>query len=186
MSVIGSRGADVLPAEGRAARRIVLTLLLVGAVAIQSTLFSTFTIMGVVPQLVLVVALALAFLEGEQVGAIAGFFGGLLVDLLSPGAIVGLSSFVYTLLGYGVGRAAYYSVPGSAVAPVALVALASLVGEFLYAGASVLLGQRWIAIADTVRIAFLVVAYNALLTPFVFPLVRRAVRRLERDRVIQL
>lgn len=186
MSTIRLPGSDIIPVEGRAARRVVLALLLIGAVAIQSTVFSTLTLMGVVPQLVFVVAVVLAFLQGEEAGALAGFFGGLLVDLLSPGAVVGLSAFVYTLSAYAVGRASYYAVPGSAVAPVALVAMASLLGESLYAGASVLLGQRWIGIGDTSRIVLLVVLYNTLLTPFVFPLIRRVVRRLERDRVIRL
>lgn len=186
MSTLRLPGPDLLPAEGVTARRMVLALLLIGAVAVQSTVFSTLTIMGVVPQLVFVVVVTLAFLEGETVGAIAGFFGGLLVDLLSPGAIVGLSSFVYALLAYGVGRVAYYAVPGSVVAPVALVAMASIAGESFYALASLLLGQRWVGLADAVRIASLVVVYNTLLTPFVFPLTRRVVRRLERDRVIRL
>lgn len=186
MSVLRPTTYDVLPTEGRAARRLVLALLLVAAVALQSTVFSALTIMGVVPQLVLVVVVSLAFLEGEEVGAIAGFCGGLLVDLLSPGATVGLSSFTYALVAYGVGRAAYYAVPGSLVAPVALVALASVAAEALYAVSSVVLGRPWVSFGDSLRIGAAVVLYNTLLAPFAFPLVRRIVRRLDRDRVIRL
>jgi hypothetical protein len=38
-------------------------------------------------------------------------------------------------------------------------------------------GQPWISLADTAQVAGLVVLYNTLLTPFVYPLVRRVSER---------
>src|SRR3990170_7031770 len=85
-------------------RLLAVGALVVLAVALQSTLLSYATILGVIPQLVLVVVLCLAFTDGEKVGLVAGFFGGLLQDLQLPeGSIVGLYALVYTLVGYAIG-----------------------------------------------------------------------------------
>ncbi|MGH2777606.1 MAG: rod shape-determining protein MreD [Actinomycetota bacterium] len=153
------------------------------AVAIQSTLLAQATILGVIPQLVLVVVISLAFLDGERVGTVMGFFGGLLIDMLLPNAIVGLTALIYTLLGYGVGLIRYMAPPDSVWTPVFAVAGASAVAELGYAALAIIMGQRWVSLSETVKIAGLVVLYNTLLTPFVFPLVRRVADRFRPEKV---
>lgn len=153
-------------------------------VALQSTLLSYATILGVIPQLVLVVVLCLAFTDGERVGLVAGFFGGLLQDLQLPeGSIVGLYALVYTLVGYGVGMLREYTPAESVWTPVIGVGVATAVVEFSYALLAILLGQQWVGIAFTTKVVGLVVLYNVLLTPLVFPLVRRVADRFRPERV---
>jgi hypothetical protein len=48
------------------------------------------------------------------------------------------------------------------------------------------MGQRWVSLEETVKIAGLVVLYNTLLTPFVFPLIRRVADRFRPERVVRL
>src|SRR5688500_20185489 len=86
-------------AEAGLARMVAIGLLVVVAIALQSAVLARMTLLGVIPQLVLVVVVSLAYLDGERVGATAGFAGGLLQDLLLPLSIVGLTARVYTLTG---------------------------------------------------------------------------------------
>ena len=157
--------------------------MLIVALALQSTLLAQATILGVIPQLVLVLVVVLAFLDGERVGTVVGFFGGLLIDLLLPQAIVGLTALLFTLIGYGVGLIRYAAPPESVWTPVFTVAGASAVAELGYAALAIIMGQKWVTLAETVQIAGLVVLYNTLLTPFVFPLVKRVADRFRPEKV---
>lgn len=153
------------------------------AVALQSTLLARLTLLGVIPQLVLVVVVSLAYLEGPRVGLVVGFAGGLLQDLLLPQSIIGLTAFVYILVGYGVGSLRQFA-PGESVwSPVLAVALASAVAEFGYALLAIILGQEWVSLSYTAKVTGLVVLYDTLLTPFAFPLVRRVAARFRPERV---
>jgi rod shape-determining protein MreD len=154
------------------------------ALALQSTLLARLTILGVIPQLVLLVVVALAFLEGERVGVVVGFFGGLLLDLqLPPGSILGLTALVYTMIGFGVGTLRQFSLGESVWAPVFVVAASSAIAEGSYALLSILMGQPWVSLSMTAQLAGLVVLYNTLLTPFVFPVVKRIADRVRPERV---
>ncbi|MGH2748707.1 MAG: rod shape-determining protein MreD [Actinomycetota bacterium] len=154
------------------------------ALTVQTTVLARVTLLGVIPQLVLVVVVILAYLDGENVGMATGFAGGMLQDLLlPPGAITGLYALVYTLVGYGVGVLRQFAPSESVWTPVLTVALASAVVEVSYSLLAIMLGQQWISITDTVRVVGLVVLYNTLLTPFVFPLVKRVADRFRPERV---
>ena len=157
--------------------------MVIGALALQSTLLVHFTIAGVIPQLVLVVIVSLSFVDGPRVGAATGFFGGLLIDLLIPQSIVGISCLVYSLVGYAVGTFRQYAPADSVWTPLLAVAISSFVAEAGYALLAVILGEPWVSIDYTLRVIGLVTLYNCLLTPFVFPTVRRVAKRVRPDRV---
>lgn len=165
------------------ARMLVTGLIVIVTLALQSTVLARMTLLGVIPQLVLVVVVSLAYLDGERVGAAAGFAGGLMQDLLLPQSIVGLTALVYTLIGYGVGVLRQYTTAESVWTPVFAVTIASAVAEISYATLAVLLGQEWVSIAYTGKVIGLIVLYNTLLTPFVFPLVKKIASRFRPQRV---
>lgn len=165
------------------ARIAAVAALLIVAVALQSTVLVRMTILGVVPQLILLVTVSLAYTDGARVGLVAGFFGGLFQDLLLAGSIAGLTALVYTLICYTVGVFRQYAPAESVWAPVLTVAIASAVAELGYAALAVLLGQPWVSFDFTIKVAGLVVLYNTLLTPFVFPIVRKVAERYRPERV---
>ena len=167
-------------AHGSLARIVAVAALVVVALAVQSTLLAQMTLLGVIPQLVLVVVVCLAFSDGERVGVVVGFAGGMLLDLLLPQAIVGLTALIYTVVGYEVGRLRQFAPTESVWAPVMTVAVASAFAEGSYAILSIILGQPWVSLTYTAKVVGLVVLYNTLLTPFVFPLVRRVADRFHR------
>ena len=165
-------------------RIIAVGAVVVTALTLQTTILSRLTLLGVIPQLVLVVVVSLAWLDGERVGVTAGFFGGLLLDLqLPPASIVGLTALVYTFVGYGVGYFRQYSVGESVWAPALAVAVASALAEGGYALLAILLGRAWVTLAFTAKVVGLVILYDTLLTPFVYPLVRRVADRFRPERV---
>lgn len=157
------------------------------ASAVQSTVLSYATILGVIPQVVLVVILSLAFTDGGRVGLVCGFFAGLLQDLQLPeGSVVGLYALVYTLVGYAVGQIREVAPAESVWTPLLAVAAATAIVEASYATLAILLGQEWVSIGFTAKVIGLVVLYNTLLTPLVFPLVRRVADRFRPERVYRL
>jgi rod shape-determining protein MreD len=175
------RGRGFLNETGiRRALAFAATLLL--ALVIQSTLLVKVTLLGVIPQLTLVVVVGFAYLDGERVGTVAGFCVGILQDLLLPQSIIGLTALVYTLVGFTVGRARQYA-PDSVWAPVAMAAGASAAAELGYALLSIMLGQPWVSISFTLRVIGLVALYNTLLMPLVFPFLRRVADRYRPERV---
>ncbi len=163
-----------------------ITAILIVAVVLQSTLLTKVTLLGVNPQLLFVVIMCLALSEGEVVGVVVGFFGGLMQDFLLPEAIVGLTALIYTFVGYAVGMARYTLPSQSVWTPVFIVAAASAITEFGYALLSIIMGQNWVSLGYTAKIAGLVILYNTLLTPFVFPLVKRIADKVRRERIVRL
>lgn len=164
-------------------RAVAIAAVIVLALALQSTVLVKMTLLGVVPELVLVVVVSLGYLDGERVGTASGFFGGLMLDLLLPQSIIGLTALVYTLVGYGVGTMRQFAQGESVWTPVFAVVIASAVAQVSYALLAIILGQPWVSIAFTAKVIGLVVLYNTLLTPFVFPLVRRVADRFRPEKV---
>jgi rod shape-determining protein MreD len=77
---------------------------LIGAAALlQSTVFSTLELAGGTPDLLLVTLLGISLLRGSVTGAIAGFAGGLVLDVANMGTL-GVSSLLLALAGYWTGR----------------------------------------------------------------------------------
>jgi rod shape-determining protein MreD len=181
MSSARSQGG-MFPDVG-AGRVAAIAAILIGALALQSTLVAQVTLLGVIPQLVLIVVVSLAFTDGPRVGVVTAFAGGLLQDLLLPQSIVGLTALVYVLIAYGVGSFRDYSSTESVWAPVFAVALSSLLAEASYALLAVILGQPWVSFVFTTKVIGLVVLYNTLLTPLLFPLIRRVADRFRPERV---
>ena len=186
MSVVkDARRATGLLDELGITRMGAIAVVIIVALALQSTVLTRATLLGVIPQVLLVVLVSFAYLDGERVGAATGFFGGLLQDFLIVGSIVGLYALVYTLVGFAVGSFRKYAPAESVWTPVLIVMVASGAAEFGYAIFNILMGQRWVSLSYTAKVGGLVVLYNTLLTPFVFPMVRRVADRFRPERVHQ-
>jgi cell shape-determining protein MreD len=91
------------PAPGRGLRYVAL-LIVVGAF-VQSVLprVDIGSLEGI-PNLLVAVVVAVAALRGVMVGACAGFAGGLLLELITPSATLGLFALAYVVIGAWCGR----------------------------------------------------------------------------------
>src|SRR6266487_4828453 len=102
------------------------------ALVLQSTVFAKVTLAGAKPELVYMVTIILAFLEGPSSGAVAGFAGGMAEDFLLNQP-KGITALTLTLVGYSVGLLRQYIVSPSPLLPVFLVGLSTTAG-FLFFG----------------------------------------------------
>lgn len=101
------------PGRGNGLRYVVALVL--GAVLIQVTVMPRVDIGPIegTPNLVVAIVVAVATLRGVVVGAAAGFAGGILVELLTPGDTLGVLALAYVAIGAYCGRfAASSDAPG--------------------------------------------------------------------------
>jgi rod shape-determining protein MreD len=153
-------------------RTVSWTVVVVTALVLQSTVFAQITLAGTKPDLVYLVTIVLAFLEGPSSGAVAGFFGGMAEDFLLD-LPKGITALTLTLVGYVVGAIRQYVVTPSPVLPVLVVGGATVVGTLFNQFVAFLLGQLNVSLGQVIRVALLAGLYNAILTPLVFPVIRR-------------
>jgi len=73
------------------------------AALLQVVIVSSLVVAGGAPDLLLVVVVALALLRGSIPGAVLGFVGGVVVDLVTLGTL-GVTSLILTLAGFWAGR----------------------------------------------------------------------------------
>jgi len=162
--------------------------LIIFVVAIlQVSAFSSVTVGGGGPDVLLVTLVSIALLRGSIAGAVVGFCAGLVVDVTTLGTL-GLTSLLFTLIGYWAGR--YGETTGRGRPHAALLttlAATVFVGFGGYAVQS-MLGE---AISARVVVAALPAAlvWNALLIYPVSGVVRRIIgapERVERAREVEL
>jgi rod shape-determining protein MreD len=153
-------------------------LLFVAAVA-QVSIFSELHVFGAVPDLLLVSLVSLALLRGSVVGAVGGFFAGLLVDTATLGTM-GLTSLVLTLAGYWIGRYGETTGRDRAHAPFLSVAVVTVLYELGLLVVHFVLGESAPAGA-VVRSLVPAVVLNLILTAPLYALWRRVLRTAERD-----
>jgi rod shape-determining protein MreD len=151
----------------------------VTALLLQSAVLSRLPLPGGAPDLLLVVVVAFALVEGPLAGMLTGFAAGLLADLGSDHAL-GRLGLVLALVGYLVGLLADDR-PRSPLLPLGVVALAVCGAVAVHAGEGLLLGDPRVSGAAVRASLPGTVAYSVALAPLVVPLVRALVRRLDGD-----
>lgn len=153
-------------------RTLSWTAVVLTALLLQSTLFARVTLGGAKPELVYLVTIILAYLEGPSSGALAGFVGGMAEDFLLNQP-KGITALTLTLVGYAVGNLRQFISSASPLVPVVVVGAATTSGILFNGLVSFLLGQLVVGFGYLARVALLSGLYNALLTPLVYPLIRR-------------
>ena len=76
--------------------------IIVVALLIQLTLTNSITILGLKPDLIMVVVVVFSLLKGEKEGTISGFASGLLQDIFSTG-LLGINALAKTVIGFTCG-----------------------------------------------------------------------------------
>jgi len=142
------------------------------ALVLQSTVFAQVKLADAKPDLVYLVTIVLAFLEGPAAGAMAGFFGGMAEDFLLDQP-KGITALTLTLVGYTVGTIRQYVVTPSPILPVLVVGAATTAAVLFNQFVTFLLGQLTVGAGYVIKVALLEGVYNAVLTPFLFPVIRR-------------
>lgn len=153
-------------------RTIAWIAVVVTALLLQSTIFTQIELAGARPELLYLLTIGLAMLEGPSAGAIAGFTAGMAQDFLLN-APKGITALALTLVGYIVGTVRPFVTTPSPLLPVLMVAGFTFGGVLFYGFVSFLLGQLTEGLVYLLRVAVLSSLYNAVLTPLFFPVLRR-------------
>jgi rod shape-determining protein MreD len=137
----------------RSILRIALVIFIV--LMVQQTVMIDLRVDGAHPDLLWLLPITAALLDGPETGAIVGFWAGLSFDLVLPTPF-GLSALVGCLLGYTTGTLTAAVDPRAAwLKPVAAVA-GSLAADMLFAVLGAILGQEQMVQINFLSLALVV------------------------------
>ena len=139
---------------------------------LQAVVFSSTPVLGGAPDLLLVTIVAVGLLRGSVAGALAGFGGGLIVDLLTLDTL-GVTSLVLTLAGFWAGRYGETTGRGRASAPLTSVAVITVLAAVFGFGLRYLLGEEVVAHQALITALLPAFVLNVLLAFPLYRLVRR-------------
>jgi len=154
----------------QAAGRLALLGLLGGM--IQLTTVSQISIFGVPADLSPLLVASVGFLCGSISGAVFGFFLGLFVDTVLIQTL-GVTSLVFTGVGYGAGRVRELRDPAHALAPVVVGAAATAIAAIGFSLLQFLLGVEAPVSLLLLRQILMTIVLNTLLALPVYAVCRR-------------
>ena len=159
--------------------RFRVPLVVVTALVVHLALLSRVRVFGVMPDLMLLVAIAAGYTAGPSGGAAVGFVSGMVVDLFLETPL-GLSALVFTLVGFAVGTVGTGILRAAWWIPMLTALVASAVGEVLFAVAGAMVGQTHLVTTRLGVVAAVVGVTNALLAPLAIRMVGWAMARTPR------
>lgn len=166
------------------ARVCLVVLAVLVALVLQTTVFPHLAWRGIVPDLVLLVVVAVGLVRGSQSGLVVGFGAGVLLDLAPPAEhSAGRWALALMLVGYVAGRLRRDVLPSVGTA-LATVAACSFLGASVFALSGLLLDATSATIPDLLRVVVAAVVWDVVLAAFVLPPVTRALDRLEPERLV--
>ena len=166
-------------------RRVLsITAVVVTALLLQSTVFADLKLLGVRPELMYLITIIIAIIEGPREGMIVGFVGGMAQDFLLNQP-KGITALTLTLVGYAAGLARQYIVSSSPLMPTLLVAAGTAAGVAFYQVVASLLGQLSEPFSYALRVTLLTALYGAILTPILYPVLRRVTEGSRPTRVVR-
>jgi rod shape-determining protein MreD len=148
------------------------------AAMLQVVVVSSVAIAGGAPDLLLVSVVALGLLRGSVPGAVFGFSGGLIVDLLTLETL-GITSLVLTLAGFWAGRWAETTGRDRKLAPAIAVGVITVLASAFAFVLHYMLGDDVVARLALVTVMVPTLLANLVLAFPVYLLIRAAVH--ERD-----
>lgn len=151
-------------------------LVVLTALILHLAVLSRLRVAGVMPDLMLLVAIAAGFTGGPSRGATVGFVSGMALDLFLQTPL-GLSALVFTLVGFAVGTVETGILRSSWWIPVVTALLASAAGEVLFALIASVVGETQMFNSRLWVVVAVVGAINAILAPVVVRVVGWAVAR---------
>lgn len=152
-------------------REIFLFIVVVIAFILQLSVMPQFKLLGVQPDLILVVAIVVAVQDGPVEGAIIGFLGGMLQDIAGP-QVMGVSALSKALAAFLAGVLKDFFMTYSILLPVLLVFMLSFFELLLHQGVLVVLGQEQLPPVRAGAL-FAISLYNVIAVLVIYPLLRR-------------
>jgi len=134
---------------------------------ISTTWLQAISVGGILPNTTLIIIASYALLRDDVEGAIMGFCAGLLYDIFF-GGILGISALLMMLVGFLAGKPFRHFFKENFLAPIVLVAAASLAFEFGFYVINHLLVGRTDFLRYLGSIILPTTAYNLILCIFIY------------------
>ena len=164
---------------------LLVSLVVFAAALFQVTLVSSLDVAGGTADLLLLSLLPIALLRGSVTGAMAGFFGGLLIDVMTLDTL-GVTALLYALAGYWAGRYGETTGRDRAHAPLLAVLVGTIGIAYAGRGLHFLLGEDVSARLALFEALLPSVVLNLVLGVPVYALCRSALSRSGADRVTEV
>jgi len=148
---------------------------LVVAAILQVSIAPHLAVFGVVPNIIFLVVVTLAFVKGPVAGGISGFVGGLVFDLIGT-SIVGPYALVLSVVGYTTGMLSANLFAEGWILPVTIVAVASLSAELAYGIVLAVLGLGGTFWRDVLTVMIPSALYHTVLAVLAYPWLARLLR----------
>ncbi len=136
---------------------------------LQTSVFSYFTISGVVPDCILILVVSVAYTKGQNKAIVLGFVSGLLLDFMSSGTL-GVCSIIYMVIAFLAGFTNKIYDKHDYIIPGALVLVGEMLYSFLYYCTSFLLLGKLNFGSYTVNTIIPRVIYTLLAAILIYPL----------------
>jgi rod shape-determining protein MreD len=149
-------------------RNLFLGIILLVTFVLQSTFFNYIKIMGVKPDLLLVIVVIYALHNEEKSGGLFGFAAGLLQDIIT-GKYLGLNSFTKGIIAFFVSHMEQKIYKENIIIPVMLVFTASIGHDVLYYFIRSLVDFNVSLTTAFLGIILPSAVYNSLLVPIIYP-----------------
>ncbi|MDZ4064403.1 MAG: rod shape-determining protein MreD [Coriobacteriia bacterium] len=158
-------------------RKLIPTIVaILGAALLQVAIAPYIAIGGVVPNLLLLVVVTLALVEGPRAGASAGFAAGLAFDLLGSGPL-GPMALVLTVVGHVTGSLQVNMFAEGWLLPMTVVFFGGLVTEVSYGLVLMLLGSGAPFWATLGHVMLPGAVYNGALALLIYPWLAQLLHR---------
>jgi rod shape-determining protein MreD len=150
-----------------------LAALVAAVVVVQVGIVSEVPVFGVNADVTPLLVAFVGLLCGSMTGAVVGFVVGLLIDL-ALFQTLGLTSLIFTLIGYWAGRLRELRDPQAALTPLLVGAAAAAAALIGYSLMEFMLGVDAPVSLELLRQIVVGIIVDSILAPFVWVIVRRA------------
>lgn len=155
-------------------RFIIIIIELLVCYVLQSSVWSSMTINNVVPDLLMVVVVAVSYIKGSNAGIIYGFCAGLLFDL-TYGTHLGFFALLYLLMGSLAGTAHKFYRKDDNITPLFFIAVCIFLSQSVYYVTEFMLRGRLEYGFYLVNIILPKIVYTVLIASVLYKLVQLSI-----------
>ncbi len=148
---------------------------------IQSAMFHYIALADIVPNLIIILVAATAYMRGKTTGMLLGLFSGLLIDFIYGNYIIGLYALIYMLLGYLIGFTNRYYSNDDYTLPIVIIGVSDLIYGFSYYIFEFLLRGRLNLLYYFRRIILPEIIYTVAVSVLLYKLLHMINNRLMRN-----
>lgn len=159
---------------------IVSAVFIIICFLLQSTVFHSLSLGGIIPNLMIILTASYGFMRGRKSGLLIGFFSGLLMDIFFSD-VLGFYALLYMYIGYlnGVFKKMFY--PEDIKLPIALIVGSDFLYNILIYIITFLLRGRFQFIYYFFNIIIPEMVYTIIVTCILYPLLLISESLLERN-----